>query len=368
MFTSFEAKNFRGFRDLVISDLSRVNLIAGMNNVGKTALLEALFIHSGAYNPELALTVNAFRGIGEVRVEFKKTSEFPWSSLFNLFEPQQNIVLRSESPTEGTRVLRLSEVTPDQISVGPRKGERKERKGPSPKLIAAPQISVRARVLRLECEEKRGKSNYDLIWDPAEPSGSPFIRPTPPEPPSPAFFLAGRGRIPFEEEADLFGKLEIKKKQDVLVQFLRIIEPNLEDIRVIYTLGKPIFYGDLGEDRLFPLHIMGEGMVRLASLVLRIANAPKGVILVDEIENGLHHSIHQKLWKALAEVARNQDTQIIATTHSLECIKAAHKAFSGENTYDFRVHILQSTKEGIQATTYGQEDLETAFEIGLEVR
>lgn len=369
MFTSFEAKNFRGFEDLLISELGRVNLIAGVNNIGKTALLEALFIHCGAYNPDLALKVNAFRGIEEVRVEFLKTAEFPWSSIFNVFNPKQDIELRSEDPAEGTRVLRLSEVTPDQVSVDFRKGERKERKGPSPKLIAPPQISVRSRVLRLECKEKGGKSNYDLIWDPAEPSGTPFIRPTPPEPPFPAFFMTGRGHIPFEAEADLFGKLEIKKRQDVLVQFLKIIEPNLEDISVVYTLGKPILYGDLGGVPIFPLHLMGEGMIRLASLVLRIANAPKGVILVDEIENGLHHSVHQKLWKALAGVARDQDTQIFATTHSLECIKAAHRAFTEDGRYDLRVHRLQRSKEGgIHAVTYGQEALDAAFEMDLEVR
>lgn len=265
-------------------------------------------------------------------------------------------------------MLRLSEVTPDQVSVDFSNDKRKERKGPSQKLLAAPQISVRARVLRLECEEKKGKSKYDLIWDPVEPSGSPFIRPTPPEPPFPAFLLPGWGHIPSEEDAKLFGKLEITKKQDVLVQFLRIIEPNLEDIRVLYTSGKPMFYGDLGEDRLFPLYLMGEGMVRLASLVLRIANAPKGVLLVDEIENGLHHSIHQKLWMALAGVARDQDTQIFATTHSLECIKAAHKAFTEENTYDLRVHRLERTKKGIKAVTYDREDLEFAFKKGLELR
>jgi AAA15 family ATPase/GTPase len=65
MYTSFEAKNFRGFEDLAISELGRVNLIAGVNNIGKTALLEALFIHCGAYNPVLALNVNALRGIGK---------------------------------------------------------------------------------------------------------------------------------------------------------------------------------------------------------------------------------------------------------------------------------------------------------------
>jgi len=63
VYQSFEVGNFRCFRKLNLAQLERVNLIAGMNNVGKTALLEALFLHCSAYNPELTLRLNAFRGI-----------------------------------------------------------------------------------------------------------------------------------------------------------------------------------------------------------------------------------------------------------------------------------------------------------------
>src|SRR3990172_1358460 len=44
MYRSFAIRNFRCFRDFRIGDLERVNLIAGANNVGKTALLEAFFV------------------------------------------------------------------------------------------------------------------------------------------------------------------------------------------------------------------------------------------------------------------------------------------------------------------------------------
>ncbi len=47
MYKSFRVKNFRCFKDLQINDLGRVNLIAGKNNVGKTALLEAMYLLSG---------------------------------------------------------------------------------------------------------------------------------------------------------------------------------------------------------------------------------------------------------------------------------------------------------------------------------
>ena len=63
MYYKFTIDNFRGFKNLTLNSLKRVNLISGKNNVGKTSLLEALFIHCGAFNPDLILRVNAFRGI-----------------------------------------------------------------------------------------------------------------------------------------------------------------------------------------------------------------------------------------------------------------------------------------------------------------
>ena len=63
MITSFRIKNFRGFQDLTIQPLKRVNLIGGKNNTGKTALLEALLLHNGPTNPQLSVEIHRFRGI-----------------------------------------------------------------------------------------------------------------------------------------------------------------------------------------------------------------------------------------------------------------------------------------------------------------
>jgi AAA15 family ATPase/GTPase len=73
MYTSFEITNFRCFDHLKLDNLARVNLIAGKNNVGKTALLEALFVHCGAYNPELAVRLNSFHRIPIYEWKFHQT-------------------------------------------------------------------------------------------------------------------------------------------------------------------------------------------------------------------------------------------------------------------------------------------------------
>ena len=137
---------------------------------------------------------------------------------------------------------------------------------------------------------------------------------------------------------------------------------------MVMLAGQPVLHGDIGIDHLVPLPVMGEGMARLASLVLCIGNAPNGVVLVDEIENGLHWTVLTKVWTAIADAARQFNTQIFATTHSRECIVAAHNAFVESGLYDFRLHRLERAGNTIRAVTYNNETLAAAIEIGLEVR
>jgi AAA15 family ATPase/GTPase len=69
MFRSLSICGFRGFQDLRVDDLDRFSLFLGPNNVGKTAVLEAIFLMAGPTNPDLPLRVNAFRGIEQFPLE-----------------------------------------------------------------------------------------------------------------------------------------------------------------------------------------------------------------------------------------------------------------------------------------------------------
>lgn len=360
MYKSFEVRNFRCFRELTIAGLERVNLIAGVNNVGKTALLEAMFLHCGAYNPALALKINAFRGIETVKIELGQWVETPWDSLFSDFDTSRRVELVGENEATDCRILRLKVVRqPEELAtIGQFVQHAADR---SEGILLSSEV---AQVLELEYEDKERRSEYHMILN----QKGMRIEPIPPAPPFPAFFQSARMRIPFAQEAERFGKLEIQGKQDVLLRVLQLIEPRLSRLAMIVEAGQPILQGDIGLSRPIPLPLMGGGMVRLASLVLHIGNAPNGVVLVDEIENGLHHSILPKVWRAIGEVAREFNTQVFATTHSLECITAAHKAFAESELYDFRLHRLERIEETIRAVTYDREALEAAIETGLEVR
>ena len=66
--------------------------------------------------------------------------------------------------------------------------------------------------------------------------------------------------------------------------------------------------------------------------------------------------------------ARESDVQVFATTHSWECIQAAHEAFESEKQYDFRLHRLGWLNGEIKAVTYDKESLSASLKAELEVR
>ena len=361
MYTSFKIRNFRCFQELELDDLARVNLIAGVNNVGKTALLEAIYIHCGAYNPELVLQITAFRGFEKMEVKPESWIEHPLSSLFSQFDVSKIIELTGEDTVTKHRSLRLGvpRESPKSAEVYQDADFALDEFGG---VLSSSEVP---KILELECEGSGGQKKYFLIMD------RKGIRVQPPSPPPPfkTFLPGSRMRTLFSMQARFYGNLELDDEQDQVLRVLKIIEPRLESIRSVALAGGPMLHGRVdGIARLVPLPVMGEGMVRLSDLAVKIGNAPDGVVLVDEIENGLHYSVISKVWKAIALAAKESNTQLFATTHSWECIRAAHEAFALEGTYDFRLHRLGRVNGEIKAVTYDKGTLAASLKHGMEVR
>ena len=126
-----------------------------------------------------------------------------------------------------------------------------------------------------------------------------------------------------------------------------------------------MIWGDIGLSELVPLPAMGEGMTQIARLVLAIASMPDGVVLVDEVENGIHHSALPDVWRAIDETAKQFHTQIFATTHSFECIEAAHQALGPDG---FLLHRLEASDAENRCVTFKPNGISAALRHGLEVR
>ena len=152
---------------------------------------------------------------------------------------------------------------------------------------------------------------------------------------------------------------------------MRQLEPRLKRLRYaqLPNYHYPLVYVDVGLDEALPSTMMGQAFSRAFHIFCQILARKADVLLIDEIENGMHWSALPDFWKGLAAVAESEDVQIFATTHSRECITAAHQAFAARTNYDLRLFRLDRTHDGeIRAVGYDQTAIEGAVEFQMEMR
>lgn len=355
---SIHIQNFRCFTRLDINSLARVNVVAGKNSVGKTAALEAIFLLIGAENLELILRISQFRGIGELKGEIGSVLELLWAPLFYQLQVDRKIKISAGLNRGGEQKVELALVSaPSQtLTFGNDSEQSTLRSG-----LSANQI-----LEQTFTDSRNNLTKFEMrVID-----GQLKIQPVPSNPPFPGYLLSARRSPSQEEVANLFGRLvKSKRVQNLdLVSILKLVEPRLLQLDVIPSAGSSMIYGDIGLDQMLPISLMGDGMERVIGIVLRIANASGGIVLIDEVENGIHHSILSNFWQVIGRAARDFDTQVIATTHSYECIRKAHQAFSQSDNYDFLLHRLDRIDNRVESVTYDQEALEAAIKAEFEVR
>ena len=350
MLERLHIRNYRVFNDLKIDRLSRINLIAGKNNSGKTSLLEAIFLLSGAGNAQMAMNVMAFRGIDSVSGTPQTIRETFWKPLFSALDMDKTVEIRGHHASVGPLNLTVTLDTPrtTELPLEPLVGTNLAELSSAPHLM----FSFSS---RLTGEIKgRMRTTGQAIQLETPNAEVPFL----------SRFLSSRGEN-LKEDAVLLGVLRRQKQGHLLLEALQSIEPRLQSIEDNSASGEPLIWGDIGLPELIPLSVMGEGMTRIARLVLAISATPNGVVLADEIENGLHHSVLSKVWQVVDTAAKQFNTQVFATTHSFECAEAAHKALGAEG---FLLHRLEVSGTENRCVIYEPEAISATFKHDMDFR
>ena len=348
MLERLRVRNFRGLSDVAIEEPGRINLVAGRNNAGKTTLIEMLFLLAGAGNPQRALNRNLTRIVDQDAMP-ASIGEALWTPLFFELDTDRDIEISGRHAALGDLSLAISLEKPVRTEV-----HRKQGNGAL--------TAEHAREARLtfkyadEHTTRTGRAhetaeNVTFDWEGGSPTiGSAILEP---------------GSENVKQDAIMLGRLRRQKSGDLILEALRVIEPGLRGIEDNSSGGTPMIWVDVGLRELVPLPVMGAGMTPVARIVLAAATVPGGVVLVDEIENGLHHSVLPDVWRVVERMAEAFDVQVFATTHSFECVEAAHKALGGNG---FRLHRLEIVDGGSHCVTYSEDALDGAIRHHMEVR
>ena len=376
MYTSFGIGNFRCFKDISVQPLARVNLICGENNSGKTTLLEALWLHSGPNSPDLGLRLSNFRGIAG-----PDPRRFLYD-LFRNFDPLQTITLFANGDwNEYARILHINsqqrnndvfipQVPEDQnLVVGTTRG--------------ANVSSVSNTEIVLDYKDEFGDGFLSTgRWEISEapPTEGSHIFPVvltsqgmlmnranmPPRPSS--VFLAARSLIPPFADVSGFGEAELEGYAERILNCLRSVDPQIRRLLTVAAPPGPMVYVDIGLPRPVPMGFLGDGIGRLLNMALSFKTASNGMMLIDEVENGLHHNAMKSVWENLDWLSREFNVQIFATTHSYECLVAARDAFKSAEQDELHVHRLDRRDGLVASTTYSFEALDFTLDYGAELR
>lgn len=360
MITAVTIENFKGFKKLHLPELSRITLLGGSNNVGKTSVLEALLLFHIKVQPEFLFNHLAMRGVSAASLEpgivlapaFKNYRLDQSIAITCSEDGHQEKMVIAFNPSYAPKIFEVPRADAEDASPSARTAQR-------PPPAYAVDISYQSKGKPEQCHLIVRANNVEVL---REENYSATKQ-------QPVTFAGTNSLTNPNELATRFGQLDVVGKQGIIIEFLRILEPRLESLSSIAMGTFSFVHGDIGIGRKIPVAFMGEGMNRLLSTVLTIATMQDGLLLLDEFENGLHYSVMPKIWENISKAARDFNCQIVTTTHSYECLQAAYEGIAKAGLKDeFRYIRLDRTAEDIVAKTYSHAVLGAALERGWEVR
>jgi predicted ATPase len=321
MLTSLEFESFRGFKHLKLEGLSRVNLIVGKNNVGKTSLMEGI---------ALLAKPSQLRRLPEL---LRNANSNPAQHYYRwLISDKHGVSHLMETLESGEqRIIELS------LAHDP---NRRDPTTKTPYEVSSSEGGVY--VVRL----KRS-----------------------PEMEFVTISTGSRNDLTPQSIVKSFAKAVLRRSgEETIESVLNKVDPRIQKVRVDASTGENILVVDFGLSQLIPLSQAGQGIARIVEILSTIIGNDASLCLIDEIENGIHHSSLEQVWSGIAKASKLLNVQVFATTHSYECIAAAHAAFSMQDEYDFRVVQLFRVETDLQGRVLDRPLIEAALAGDIDLR
>jgi len=398
MLTSFRAKSFRCFRDLKIDRLGRVNLIVGKNGVGKTSLLEAIWLYASGGQLSVMREI-----LGERDEFFQSEDDKPdfFAQIRSLFYG------RRFAPGPDNTVI-LGPMDADSMKASIRLAWWESIPGSEDRLAQQKEISLEqindsegsVGLVLITSTGKRESYQFDWRSRPMTRPPMPFLDQKENLAHIPPFLRSHRPNS--SETFQRWDSIVLSDSEDRVIDCLSILAP-IERITSVVDVDQfLITVGRRPEKRIFlvrlkgskepqPLRSLGCGVESMLQTAVALEYAYRskssdsrgegptaipgdvgpmasGVILIDEIESGIHYSVLGDYWTFLFNLAEKLDIQIFATTHSWECLRAFQQAATANENSEGMLIRLEDSDNGIRSIIVNEEDLALVTRSNIEVR
>ncbi len=374
-FTQVEIDGFRGLRGLNLEGLGRVNILVGQNNCGKTSVLEALSILCNPKRPSEWLMMVHRRDFGRLdenivqslRWCFTQKAETNYDHFI-----EASCYFKYAGRFSNQLTVQYVEFMKHQVvelPIGENEGGVTE--------YIDEEYELRATKLRhifSASYTNTGNTSFDLEVDETYRHALFLVLDRQKEKKEhPLFDIPYEMLTPYSYQLN---RLQLKSQSqqlfnDDVIELLQDFDPDVEAVRIGSFSGERaaiyIKHRKLGEA---PLSVFGDAMRRavlLTSTLLSLKDG--GVLLIDEVEVGIHVSALTNVFKWLVESARKLNVQVFVTTHSLEALDAITFSDNDDAEEDIVVFRLKQTEEKTESKRLSGDLLHRLrFERGLDVR
>lgn len=371
---------FRGLRDLELKDLGRINLLVGLNNSGKTSVLEALSVYCHPLDIKVWLSTANQReqDIGVYRIRLLDAIKWLFThNSASIVEPDKPIILISSTGLFSVKKLIASYEEMEQISLSEESNirnisnEEEIENEDTPRVKKGIKLKIEVFAddgyqLSLFGEPPAFITDF-LLWEDErfyrlsgkrEPSLKTSV-----VTPSSHRSEVGQFRLLSEATFQNF-------KADV-IQLLKQIDNNISDIEILLPpesissrFNIYIQHKKLG---LAPVSTFGDGIRRLLHIALKLASVKGGILLIDELESTIHTEALQSSFQWLVKWCTEMDVQLFATTHSLEAVDALLEVTESDS--DLVLYRLEPKEGKTKVVRHdGHRLRRLREELGQEVR
>lgn len=373
MFSSIAINGYRGLSQFRMNDLGRVNLLVGKNNGGKTSVLEMLYLLGSGGDPGIFWRMVTRRG-ERTFVEVQGGSRPPEVEydITHLFHGHKLSTRSTFSVAAANRnpinvFCGLVEAKPDKSEHLP--GIVSEPEGlTSPQYYLTIVGSNPGTSSALPLTRRLGLK-FDSI-EVRRPRGGVF------ETGAQTTQFISTESLSSDTLAALWNQIALTDAEARVLKALQFVEPRLEAIapQVVTT---PYYVGGSrggfivrlrGIDGPVPIGSLGDGAWRMLSLAMALSRAKDGVLLVDEIDTGLHYSVMDQMWKLIGEAARDLNIQVFATTHSQDCVRSLAAICHADNDAADSVTIQRIESGDRDAVAYSAAEIYQAALHHIEMR
>ena len=327
MIKNLEINGYKGLIDFKLDNLSQVNIISGSNNVGKTALLEAI-------------SLSKFNRIAIFRQQLIPIFEARDLTIFdiNLFLENINLTLKINNKKKTIKHKTIEELTSKQLkSIEEKYGEYED--------FLIMNFNKKYTIMPFQKNPKYLKEYKKTFIDSSKPTN---------------MYLTNE-----------YSSIQDLGKQDEFLKYLQIIDKNITRIEPQIRGEKQSFLRVTLENPKQSLisSELGEGTNRYIEILSVLLKNSNGIVLIDEIENGIHYTKLYDIWKAIIEIVQKEKIQLFVTTHNLESIEALTEA-SEAMKFDkiASVKLQKDEKNVIYPVVRNYSSFVATVDSGMDIR